>query len=306
MENYAVGQKKNPLTSVRGIVFMAAGVVFLLPYLAASVPSLFTFFISLFKVFANLFSFSGTGLSLAFANLTPLLSSVVDLLQCFVGPVSLVLCFILIACRNEEKASVFAVLNLISTVVTLFAGKVSMETPAWAINLLADLVLAFALLAFSLCEGKIRYSQRWIWMAVASCAIRIAGMIFGMSNNTTIHPIEYYPVFDYDAFVASYRQFVTAVLDKKSIATDLKVTGYSFSFNALAEGWAGYVGAADALDTVSLDAINHFDFPRSIANSITACFNSQSALMNVLYIASACVTSLFGFLMMFSFKKKEK
>lgn len=285
---------------------MVAGAVFLLPYLAASVPSLLTFFISLFKVFANLFSFSGQGLSLAFANLTPLLSSVVDLLQCFVGPVSLVLCFILIACRNEEKASVFAVLNLVSSMVTLFAGKVSMETPAWAINLLADLVLAFTLLAFALCEGKIRYSQRWIWMAAASCLIRIAGLIFGMNNNVTIYPIEYYPVFDYDAFVISYRQFVTAVLEKKSIASEVKLSSYSFSFNALAEGWAGYVGAANALDTVPLDTINHFDFPRGIANTLSACFNSKPVLVNVLYIASSCVMSLFGFLMMFNFNKKEK
>lgn len=303
MENYAVGAKKNPLTSVRGIVFMVAGAVFLLPYLVASVPSLMTFFISLFKVFANLFSFSGQGLSLAFASLTPLLSSFADLLQCFVGPVSLVLCFILIAFRNEEKASVFAVLNLISSLVTLFGGKVSMATPAWAINLLADLVLAFVLLAFALCEGKLRNSCRWIWLAAACCVIRIAGFVFGMAKDTTIYPLEYYPVFDYEAFIASFRQFVTAVLDKKSIASEVKLANYSFSFNTLTEGWAGYIGAADALNKVPVDTINHFDDARSMAKAIAASYNSQPVLMNLLYIVSSCLTGLFGFVMVHEFKQ---
>lgn len=297
MENYAVGSKKNRLTSVKGIIFMVAGAVFLLPYLVASVPSLATFFISLFKLFANLFSFSGEGLSLAFASLTPLLSSFTDLLQCFVGPVSLVLCFILIAFRNEEKASIFAVLNLVSSLVTLFAGKVSMATPVWAINLLADLVLAFVLLAFSLCEGKHRNSQRWIWLAVVSCVIRIAGYVFSMQTETTVYPLEYYPVFDYEAFIASFRQFVTAVLDKKSIATEVKVTGYAFSFNTLAENWAAYIGAADALNKVPVNAINWFDGARSMAKTIATGFNGQPALVNLLYIVSSCLTSLFGFVM---------
>ena len=306
MDNYAMSQRKSPLTSVRGIIFMVAGAVFLLPYLVASVPSLMTFFISLFKVFANLFSFSGQGLSLAFASLTPLLSSFFDLLQCFVGPVSLVLCFILIAFRNEEKACVFAVLNLVSSLITLLGGKVSLATPVWAINVLADLVLAVALLAFSLCEGKLRNSQRWIMFAMVSCVIRIAGFVFGMVKDATVYPLEYYPVFDYEAFIASFRQFVTAVLDKKSIASEVKLANYSFTFNTLAEGWAGYVGAADALNKVPVDTINWFDGARSMAKPIAASFNSQPELVNLLYIVSSCLTGLFGFVMVHEFKQVKE
>lgn len=308
MDNYAMSQRKNPLTSVRGIIFMVAGAVFLLPYLVVSVPVLITFFISLYQVFANLFTFSGQGLSMAFACLTPLLSSVTDLLQCFVGPVSLVLCFLLIAFRNEEKASVFGVLNLISTLVTLFAGKVSMQTPAWALNLLADLVLAFTLLAFALCEGKLRNSQRWIWLAAVSCVIRIGGMLVGMNNNIFVHSMEYYPVADYEGFVASFRQFVTAVLSKKEIPADVKITNaaYTFSFSGLADNWAAYISAANAVDTAPLNTLGYFDFPRGIAKSMDTAINGKAEIVNLLYIVSTCVMSLFGFLMMFSFKKKEK
>ena len=293
MENYAIAKRKNPLTSVTGIIFMVAGAVFLLPYMVVSLPSLFTFFISLFKVFANLFTFK---LSLAFASLTPLLSSFVDLLQCFVGPVALVMAFVLMLSHNEEKASVFAVLNLITTLVTLFSGRVSMETPAWAINVLADLVLAFALLACSLSEGKVRKSSRWLIIAIIACVIRIVGMVFAMQKGTYIYLLEYYPVYEYEGFVASYRQFVTAVLEKKNPAVELNVQSYTFNQKGFAENWRKYMNDIIKLDTIPRSAVEQYDGSRNMAAGIVNGVESMPMAIELMHIISYCVMTVVAFL----------
>lgn len=295
MEKVALNARKNPLTTKKGIVFSVAGVIFLLPYLMVSAPTLMTFFISLFKVFANLFTLK---FSLAFANLTPLLSSFLDAVQCFVGPLSMLMVFIMLVSGNEEKASIFAVLNLIATVITLVSGKVSVLTPAWAVSLLADIVLAFALLAYSLCEGKIITSTRWIWFAAIFCEIRIISMLFAAYNGSQLFMAEYYPAYDYEAFVASYRQFVTAVLNKKNVSTELSLSSYSFNFENFAQSWKGYIADVTALDTLPRNAVNHFDFPRTVAKGVANVFSKKPMLTEILYVFSSRLVVIFGFLML--------
>ena len=300
MENYAVSQKKNPLCTVWGILFMVAGAIFLLPYLAASVPSLVTFFVALYNIFANLFSFTGEGLSMAFVSFTPFFNSIVELLQCFVGPVALIMTFVLLAFRNEEKASVFAVLNLISSIVTLFGGRVSLMTLPWAVNLLADLVLAFAVLAFALCEGKLRRSPRWLYLAIFAGIIRIVAMVLAGQESTQLFANEYFPVYDYEAFIASHREYVAAVLKKKNIGTEVKLSQpqFKFAFADLADNWKAYMSAANAVDAVSISDINQYDDARGMASSIAGMFNGVSGLAEILYTASACLLGVFGCLML--------